>query len=80
MYSRAELLDIKTDERLNLMLVFPIDANFEEGRISVFDPLGAALLGRRVGDQVDWAVPYGIRRLQVKAVHFQPEAVLAKAA
>jgi regulator of nucleoside diphosphate kinase len=80
MYSRAELVDVETNERLNLMLVFPIDANLEQGRVSVFDALGAAMLGRRVGDQLRWAVPYGFRRLEVNAVHFQPETALAEAA
>jgi regulator of nucleoside diphosphate kinase len=80
MYSRAELLDVGTGEQINVMLVFPIDANLEQGRISVFHPLGAAMLGRRVGDRFDWIVPYGFRRFDVKAVEFQPEAALAKAA
>jgi regulator of nucleoside diphosphate kinase len=80
LYSRAELLDLETDEQLKLMLVFPIDSNLEQGRISVFAPLGIAMLGRRVGDRFDWTVPYGVRRFEVTAVHFQPEAALAKAA
>jgi regulator of nucleoside diphosphate kinase len=80
MYSRAELVDLDTDEPLNLMLVFPIDANLEQDRISVFHSLGAAMLGRRVGDQFEWGIPYGVRRFQVKAVPFQPEAALAQAA
>ena len=80
MYTRAELLDVETNEQLNLMLVFPIDANLEQGRISVFHPLGAAILGRRVGHRFDWTVPYGVQRFEVRAVHFQPEAAFAKAA
>jgi regulator of nucleoside diphosphate kinase len=80
MYTRAELADIETEERLNLMLVFPIDASAEHGRVSVFDPLGVAMLGRRAGDQIRWDVPYGVRRFEIKAVHFQPETALAEAA
>jgi len=80
LYSRAELLDLETDEHVSLMLVFPIDSNLEQGRISVFDPLGIAMLGRRVGDRFDWTIPYGLRRFEVRHVHFQPEAALAKAA
>jgi len=80
MYTRAELLDIETNEQLNLMLVFPIDANLEQGRISVFHPLGASMLGRRVGHRFDWTVPYGVQHFEVRAVHFQPEAAFAKAA
>jgi regulator of nucleoside diphosphate kinase len=80
MYTRAEVTDVDTGERLNLMLVFPIDADVEQERVSVFDPLGAAMLGRRAGDQIRWDVPYGVRRFEIKAVHFQPETALAQAA
>src|ERR1044071_3264604 len=80
MNSRAELLDLETGERIELTLVFPIDANIEAGKISVLAPLGTAMLGYRVGDEFAWNVPYGVRRLKVTAVRFQPEAALAIAA
>ena len=80
MYSRAELLDLETGEQLNLVLVFPVDANLAAGRVSVFHSLGTAMLGRRVGDRFDWNIPYRVRRFEVRAIHFQPEAALAKAA
>ena len=80
MNSRAELLDLETDERMEFTLVFPIDANIEADRISVLAPLGTAMLGYRVGDEFKWKVPYGERRLKVNAVHFQPEAAFALAA
>jgi transcription elongation GreA/GreB family factor len=38
------------------------------------------MLGRRVGEQIEWQIPYGARRFEVSAVQFQPEAVLALAA
>jgi len=74
MNSRAELLDLETAERMEFTLVYPADANIDEGKISVLAPLGAAMIGYRVGDEFTWFVPYGQRRLRVKAVHFQPEA------
>jgi regulator of nucleoside diphosphate kinase len=80
MHTRAELVDMETNERLELMLVYPVDANVTEGRISISHPLAAAMLGRRVGEQVEWQVPYGARRFEVSAVQFQPEAALALAA
>jgi regulator of nucleoside diphosphate kinase len=80
LYSRAELLDLKANEQVNLILVFPIDSNVEQGRISVFHPLGMAMLGRRVGERFDWTVPYDVKQFEVRAVDFQPEAALAKAA
>jgi len=38
------------------------------------------MLGYRVGDEFEWTVPDGLRRLKVTAVRFQPEAALARAA
>ena len=80
MNSRAELLDLDTGERMEFTLVFPVDANIDAGRISVLAPLGTAMLGYRVGDEFVWPVPYGLRRLKVTRVHFQPEALLKEAA
>jgi regulator of nucleoside diphosphate kinase len=77
MNSRAELEDLDTEERMEFTLVFPSDANIEEGRISILAPLGTAMLGYRVGDEFEWVVPYGQRRLRVTAVQFQPEAARA---
>ena len=74
MNSRAELLDLETAERMEFTLVYPADANIDEGKISVLAPLGAAMIGYRVGDEFTWFVPYGERRLRVTAVRFQPEA------
>ena len=80
MNSRAELLDLGTRERMEFTLVFPIDADIEASKISILTPLGTAMLGYRVGDEFEWVVPYGLRRLRVIAVRFQPEASLAIAA
>jgi regulator of nucleoside diphosphate kinase len=80
MNSRAELIDLESSERMEFTLVMPSDANIDAGKISVLAPLGTAMLGYRVGDEFEWPVPYGFRRLKVAHVHFQPEAALAMAA
>ena len=80
MNSRADLLDLDTGERMEFTLVFPSEANIDESKISVLAPLGTAMLGYRVGNEFEWTVPYGLRRLKVTHVHFQPEAALAAAA
>ena len=78
MNSRAELLDLDTNERMEFTLVFPAQADIEEGKISILAPLGTAMLGYRVGDEFEWAVPYGYRRLKVTRIEFQPEATLQR--
>lgn len=48
------------DERVNtLTLVFPEEANFAEGKISILAPLGSALIGLRVGQEINWMFPEG---------------------
>ena len=74
MNSRAELVDLDTGEKVTFSVVFPRDADIEVGRISVLAPLGAAMLGYRVGDEFDWNVPYGRRRFKVTQILYQPEA------
>lgn len=74
MNSRARLLDLDQRTKLELTVVYPEDADFAAGRISVVAPIGAAMLGYRVGDEIEWVVPSGPRRLRVEAILYQPEA------
>jgi regulator of nucleoside diphosphate kinase len=74
MNSRAEIRDLETGETMTYTLVFPRDANIDEGRISIFAPLGTAILGFRAGDDLEWEVPSGTRRLRIEKILYQPEA------
>ena len=49
MNSQADLVDLDTGEKVTFTVVFPRNANVDEGRISVLAPLGAAMLGYRAG-------------------------------
>jgi regulator of nucleoside diphosphate kinase len=74
MNSRADLVDLDNGETMTFTLVFPQDAYLEEEKISVLEPIGAGMLGYRVGDQFEWKVPQGVRRMKVTKVHYQPES------
>ena len=74
MNSRAELIDLDSGETVTFTLVFPPQANIDEEKISVLAPIGAGMLGYRVGDEFEWKVPEGVRRMKVTKVHYQPEA------
>jgi regulator of nucleoside diphosphate kinase len=43
--------------------VFPTEANFSEGKISILAPIGTAILGYKRGDTIAWPVPSGLYRL-----------------
>jgi regulator of nucleoside diphosphate kinase len=72
--SRLSLVDLDSGEQLLFTLVLPSRSNLEKGRISILAPLGMAVLGYRAGDEIDWEVPSGRRRLRVHSVMYQPEA------
>jgi regulator of nucleoside diphosphate kinase len=74
MNSKARLRDLEDGEEVTYTLVFPDQANIEQGRISVVAPVGTAMLGHRVGDEFEWDVPAGSVRLRVEEVLYQPEA------
>lgn len=74
MRSTVELTDLDTGETETHTLVFPEEADIDQGKLSVLAPIGTAVLGCRVGDEFEWQVPAGVRRLRVAGVLYQPEA------
>jgi regulator of nucleoside diphosphate kinase len=74
MHSTARLVDLDTGEEFIYTLVFPHEADIEQGKISVLAPIGTAMLGYREGAVFEWPVPDGIRRMEIKDVLYQPEA------
>jgi regulator of nucleoside diphosphate kinase len=75
MNSRVVFEDEQSGERREVTLVYPRDADIDAGKISILVPVGSALLGLRVGQSIDWALPGGQkRRYRVIAVPYQPEA------
>lgn len=74
MNSKVRLLDLETKEEMTYTLVFPDEADFAEGKISVLAPIGTAMLGYRAGDTFSWQVPAGIRRIKILSILYQPEA------
>jgi regulator of nucleoside diphosphate kinase len=55
-------------------LVYPGEADALSGLISVFSPIGTAILGYREGDKLEWNVPSGAAQVEVVKVLYQPEA------
>ena len=72
MNSRAVLhLD---DEKVEVALVYPQDADGSAGKLSVCSGVGTAILGYREGDAIDWRMPHRTRRIRIEKVLYQPEA------
>ena len=63
--SRVRLLDHQKSVEVEYKLVTPEEADASQGLISTSSPIGKALLGRRVGDEVTVQTPAGTKEFEV---------------
>ncbi|NHC05968.1 regulator of nucleoside diphosphate kinase [Azonexus fungiphilus] len=69
MGSRVRYTEHETGNSREVEIVFPDEAAPGAGKVSVFAPVGAALIGLGVGHEIDWDFPGGsTRRLTVVEV------------
>lgn len=59
------LYNLQTDEEIRYQLVGPYESDPENGRISVTSPLGQALIGKRIGDEIRVQVPRGVQEYEI---------------
>lgn len=65
---------LESDKHFSLTLVYPGDADSSGTRISVLAPVGSALLGLAVGDEIEWPKPGGgVLRVRIEEILYQPE-------
>lgn len=73
MHSRVIYLDKSSGLQREIELCFPEEADLKSGKISVISPVGSALIGLKVGQEIDWPFPNGeSRQLQVVDVINNP--------
>ena len=63
------LLD-EDEKKVKYQLVGQVEADANQGRISYNSPLGRALIGRQVGEDVEVTTPSGERYYQIKKIEF----------
>ena len=63
--SRVVVLDIAKSTKIEYKLVTQEDADAAKGLISTSSPIGRALLGKKVGDEVTVATPAGAKEFEV---------------
>ncbi len=56
MGSRVDFRDNSTGRMQSVTLVYPGDADIEQGKVSILTPIGAALIGLSKGQSIDWAL------------------------
>ena len=66
--SRVEFTNLSTNTRMTFQIVSPHEMDLEAGRISLKSPIGAALMGRKVGEIAEAQVPSGTLRLRIENI------------
>lgn len=59
--------EVMNDKKVMVItIVYPEEANFAEGKVSVLAPLGSALIGLQLNQEINWKFPDGkIKRLKI---------------
>lgn len=74
MNSQVQFTDLARNRQMTRTLVYPHALADTEDGISVMAPIGAGLIGLRVGDETEWPLPNGeVARLRIDAILWQPE-------
>ena len=68
--SRVEFTNLSTNTRMKFEIVSPHEMDLEAGKISLKSPIGAALMGKRVGETAEVTTPSGTMRLRVESITF----------
>ena len=68
--SRVEFTNLSTNARMTFEIVSPHEMNLEAGKISLKSPIGAALMGKMVGEIAEAKTPSGTLRLRIESISF----------
>ena len=66
--SKVEFTNLATNTRMTFEIVSPHEMNLEAGKISLKSPIGAALMGKKVGEIAEAKVPSGTQRLRIESI------------
>ena len=66
--SHVEFTNLSTNTRMRFQIVSPHEMNLEAGKISLKSPIGAALMGKKVGEIAEAHVPSGTLRLKIESI------------
>ena len=66
--SLVEFINLNTNTRMKFQIVSPHEMDLEAGKISLKSPIGAALMGKKVGEIAEAQVPSGTLRLRIESI------------
>ena len=64
------LIDEDAAEKMTYQIVGDLEADVNDGKISISSPLVRALIGKSIGDTVEVAAPGGVRSYKIRRVKY----------
>jgi transcription elongation factor GreA len=61
----VRMMDLDTEDELRYQLLGPDEADVQSGSISILSPLGKAMIGKSVGDEIKVVTPKGLREFEI---------------
>ena len=59
MNSQVTFVEIESGKKNTVTLVYPNESNINENKVSILAPIGIALIGLSVGQNIEWILPTG---------------------
>jgi transcription elongation factor GreA len=66
----VKLIDEDTEEEKTYQIVGEVEADVKSGRVSITSPIARALVGKKVGDQVEVTAPGGAKSYEILNIRF----------
>lgn len=66
------VLDVDANEEQSFSIVGEHEADIKQGKLSIAAPLARALIGREVGDAVQFRTPKGEKEYEIVSIQFVP--------
>ena len=58
-HSQVTFVEAESGKKNTVTLVYPNESNIDENKVSILAPIGIALIGLSVGQNIDWILPNG---------------------
>lgn len=66
--SQVTIQDQQSKIKTTVTIVEPAQADMKQQKISFLTPIGSALIGFKIGDEVEWKMPVGVRTYKILEV------------
>lgn len=76
MESEVEIRETETGKSFIFEIVMPVEANMHKKRVSVFAPIAIAILGYKIGSNVQWEMPTGLKTFEILKVRHKEKSMM----